>query len=694
MNDARFLELYAEEEEEEKEKEEMEDNAGFDSEQAAENISRSWELSEACQACLHGLRSCEAHCLLGGFGLQHVTSGSDAAQYYQHSHSVCSKHCHPMQLGQDEASCLCRSDRCSECKWAPPRFGFVVGTTALGVVSGEFNSKQRYITLLRRALGPGMERDHARRDLAMTRSQGACMACGVAQGVQDHWRASHMPRRLVDVRAWALVDTSRLCAECYSAAGNYAIVSHAWGPRLNHKQVNFSISMLNTGWQPRFRSDTGVGLEDAVRQASACYGTDYVWIDSLCVDQTKTEDVQDHLMNMSHYYMTAKGCLAVASSNMGAPEDLEYDGTRFWLYPSSVMDEWYTRAWTLPEMLKCRECWLLVELEVCVNMSSIVQLATQLGTRPTWMGDSLYRVAKAIDAVGLQHTYASVMYMLQTRYASSNDQLIMSARAVLGCTGTVKQGAHPDYIVAVTVDELVKSGDTTWLSWFGASGNTRPWACLLPNAHAGYSWLSLTYGVHIFTDAVTIQSTAGESYKLRLMMENTGSVVGIAAYGVFAADQIVKYIVSGQQFGNPTELLCEALWHVYGDGVGPDTLVRLPPWNWNVPARHQLHITLRAIGQIAQEEGTKLHAAASKLSAFGVSTVTLCKIKLAHGKFKIGVVEKPVPLGTLAMRVDGSSNKGHSMLLYCSSSGHTLHRIAAGVGYFSHRGHYKSYLVG
>ncbi|CAO3684739.1 unnamed protein product [Umbelopsis ramanniana] len=580
--------------------------------------------------------------------------------------------------------------------WAPSQSGFVVGTAALGFVSGEFISKTRYITLLRRALGPGIEMDHARRELAMTRSQGACMACGVAQGKQDHWRASHMPRRLVDVRAWALVDTSRLCAECYSAAGNYAIVSHAWGPRVNHKQANFSTPLLNTGWQPRFRSDTGVGLEDAVRQASACFDADYVWIDSLCVDQTKTEDVQDHLMNMSHYYMTAKGCLAVASSNMGTPEDLECDGAHFWLHPSSVMDEWYTRAWTLPEMLKCCQCWLLVELGVCVNMSSIVQLATDVKNRPSWMGDPLFRVAMAIDVVGLQHTYASVMYMLQVRHAGNNEQLIMSARAVLGCTGTVKKGAHPDHIVAATVDELVESGDTTWLSWIGASGNTRPWECLLPNAHARYSWLSLSYDFRILTDAVSIQSTADEPYKLRLMMQEIGSVTGIASYGVFAADQIVKYIVSGRQVGNPTHLLCKALSHVYGDRVYDDTLTRLPLWNWNVPASRQLHITLRAIRQIAQEEETMLHAAASRLSAFGVSTVTLCKMKpTLYGVIEIGVVEKPVPLGTLAMRVEGSRNDRHSMILYCSSSGHTLHRIAAGVGHFEHyTGDFKPYLVG
>ncbi|KAI9283538.1 hypothetical protein BC943DRAFT_327871 [Umbelopsis sp. AD052] len=656
-------------------------------------VSESSRLSKACQACWQHLRSCTAHCFLGGFGLNHVTNGSKGAQHTPYAQSVCSKHCSPLQQGDDVESCLCLSERCSECKLAlPDESGFVVGTAALGVVSGVLDSKMRYTTLLRRALGPGMDMDSDKRKLATTRAQGACMGCGLL-GVQGHWVPSHIPRKMVDVRAWALIDTSRLCAQCYSAASDYAIVSHEWGPSPNHAQADFSATLLNTGWQPRFRSDTGIGLEAAVRQASACYGTDYVWIDSLCVDQTEKEDVQVHLMNMAHYYTTATGCLAVASSNKSTPKKLEYDGACFWLHEASVKDKWYTRAWTLPEMLKCRECWLLVEAGVCVNISSILQLTTHVRARPDWIADPLFRVATAIRLGGLQHTYASVMYMLQTRHASRHEDLIMAARAVLGCTGSIKEGVHPDHIVANTLQDLAESGDTTWLGWLGASGNTRSWACMLPSAHAGYSWLSLTYGIRIPTEAVTLTSR-DKPLRLRLMMEQLGSVIEVAAYGVFAADQIIKYICSEPQVDGPMRQMVKALALVYGDSVINDTWEKIPSEQWNAPASRRLQITSRTIGQISRDEGTMLHAAASRLCAFGGSTVMLCKVKLANGDIALGVIEKPVPLGTLVMRVQGASDGEQSMLLYCSSSGATLHRIAAGVGYVPTDGQTKPYLVG
>lgn len=123
----------------------------------------------------------------------------------------------------------------------------------------------------------------------------------------------------------------------------YAILSHRW----TKEEMDFTeISTKD------FRlSSSSNKLRGAVKQARQD-GYKYLWIDSCCIDRQSSAELSEAINSMYRWYQTADVCYIYL-------QDLDAEGRQ----ESFGKSEWFTRGWTLQELLAPRRavfydsCW-------------------------------------------------------------------------------------------------------------------------------------------------------------------------------------------------------------------------------------------------------------------------------------------------------------------------------------------------
>ncbi|KAH7305824.1 heterokaryon incompatibility protein-domain-containing protein, partial [Stachybotrys elegans] len=121
----------------------------------------------------------------------------------------------------------------------------------------------------------------------------------------------------------------------------YAILSHTWGDdEVTHQDVRST--------DPRERADVREKLgwhkiENTCRLACQ-YGLSHVWIDTCCMDQTSSAELQESINSMFRWYEQADICIALLS-DVAEGEDVAAETSQF------RKARWFTRGWTLQELL-------------------------------------------------------------------------------------------------------------------------------------------------------------------------------------------------------------------------------------------------------------------------------------------------------------------------------------------------------
>ncbi|RYP09755.1 hypothetical protein DL764_001090 [Monosporascus ibericus] len=120
-----------------------------------------------------------------------------------------------------------------------------------------------------------------------------------------------------------------------AAIPRYAILSHAW----EDDEVLFhDITLDNVnykakgGWHKIEKS-----CEQALRD-----GLDYVWADTICIDKSSSAELSEAINSMFKWYRSSAVCYAYLY-------DLPERGLE--------QSRWFTRGWTLQEMIAPRELW-------------------------------------------------------------------------------------------------------------------------------------------------------------------------------------------------------------------------------------------------------------------------------------------------------------------------------------------------
>ena len=118
----------------------------------------------------------------------------------------------------------------------------------------------------------------------------------------------------------------------------YAILSHRWG----RDEVSFQ-DMQNGKAQGRagYSKIQGCGAQ------AAADGCDYFWVDTCCIDKSSSAELSEAINSMYRWYQKAERCYAYLS-------DVQADGDHFGEQSPFRKSKWFTRGWTLQELIAPR----------------------------------------------------------------------------------------------------------------------------------------------------------------------------------------------------------------------------------------------------------------------------------------------------------------------------------------------------
>ena len=118
-----------------------------------------------------------------------------------------------------------------------------------------------------------------------------------------------LPTRVLEVsfESIRLLETHDMC-------GDYAILSHCWGPRpiITTKLQDIAIRCRNIDFSTLSKT-----FQDAVL-VTRSLGLKYLWIDSLCIVQDSKKDWEIESSKMGTYYSYAQICIAATAASEGS----------------------------------------------------------------------------------------------------------------------------------------------------------------------------------------------------------------------------------------------------------------------------------------------------------------------------------------------------------------------------------------
>lgn len=174
----------------------------------------------------------------------------------------------------------------------------------------------------------------------------------------------------------------------------YAILSHTWGA----EEISFSEYMNGQA-----RSSKGYEkILDCCKLADS-EGFQYVWVDTCCIDKSSSVELSESINSMFQWYRDSRICYAYLS-DVDGDEDPSAENSSF------VQSVWFTRGWTLQELLAPVEVIFLgsdwQEIGSKSSLCSVVSHATRIDKAAleidSWMN---YSVAQKMSwAAGRQTT--------------------------------------------------------------------------------------------------------------------------------------------------------------------------------------------------------------------------------------------------------------------------------------------------
>jgi hypothetical protein len=135
--------------------------------------------------------------------------------------------------------------------------------------------------------------------------------------------------RLLDTKTYTL-------SEFQGNPPPYAILSHVWG----QEEVTFNdIATLEKAEQMK-------GFAKIVGACKTAFKNElqYIWIDTCCINKESSAELSEAINSMFIWYKNARVCYAYLSD---VPSNEDHSA----LHSSFAMSQWFTRGWTLQELL-------------------------------------------------------------------------------------------------------------------------------------------------------------------------------------------------------------------------------------------------------------------------------------------------------------------------------------------------------
>ena len=129
-----------------------------------------------------------------------------------------------------------------------------------------------------------------------------------------------------------------------NATPPYAILSHTWGA--DAEEVTFADLISGNGKAKRGYEKVQFCGEQAQRD-----NLQYFWVDTCCIDKTDKAELSHAIRSMFSWYQNATKCYMYLSDVSTRKRRFEDMHTGFTWEPAFRSSQWFTRGWTLQELL-------------------------------------------------------------------------------------------------------------------------------------------------------------------------------------------------------------------------------------------------------------------------------------------------------------------------------------------------------
>jgi hypothetical protein len=123
----------------------------------------------------------------------------------------------------------------------------------------------------------------------------------------------------------------------------YAILSHTWGAE--DEELTFRDIMDGTG-----KNKAGYCKIRFCGEQAAKDKLQYFWVDTCCIDQSNSAQVQEAINSMFRWYRNAARCY-VYLSDVSIDNCHNSQSSPFLWEPAFRASRWFTRGWTLQELI-------------------------------------------------------------------------------------------------------------------------------------------------------------------------------------------------------------------------------------------------------------------------------------------------------------------------------------------------------
>ncbi|KAI1638327.1 heterokaryon incompatibility protein-domain-containing protein [Biscogniauxia mediterranea] len=161
-------------------------------------------------------------------------------------------------------------------------------------------------------------------------------------------------------------ETFRLQTFDGSEKPSYAILSHTWGK----DEVLFEDIYKKPGSESEWRGKGGASKVIGAVQQAIRNEYKYIWIDTCCIDKSSSAELSEAINSMFSWYEEANTCYAYMSDVTRNDEE------------SFKSSRWFTRGWTLQELIAPREVqffdsqWTFIETRS--SMAPLLESITQI----------------------------------------------------------------------------------------------------------------------------------------------------------------------------------------------------------------------------------------------------------------------------------------------------------------------------
>jgi hypothetical protein len=130
-----------------------------------------------------------------------------------------------------------------------------------------------------------------------------------------------------------------------SATPKYAILSHRWGA----EEVTFADLMNSTA-----KDKAGYRKIQFCGEQARHDGLQYFWVDTCCIDKSSSNELAEAINSMFRWYQRAARCYVYLSDVSTLKRKASDTATECTWESAFRQSEWFTRGWTLQELLAPR----------------------------------------------------------------------------------------------------------------------------------------------------------------------------------------------------------------------------------------------------------------------------------------------------------------------------------------------------